>query len=1153
MPPVVLASQRRDGRQRRVFESVFQIAVAQPAPWSHSTSRRLPNLGLAPLGDDHAVPSLRPPFSQQQQQHHHHHHHHPQYQQTHHAAHGPISLHAPGHPQATPPTQPSLPAPTALQAHNTTDQAAYDRAWHVLTAHIALPASATNADNSSGTLPGTTTAPSTVPNHPHPQQQPSASGRSKGTGRGPRGRREVPDSLEFHDAFALVANAHSLLPRATPHPAGGILAWHLGQVRAHFAQHVMPLLAGCAVVLDDGDGNVDNDAAQEGRDSLEGSLQQGRRQGGRWATGRKGNLYERHMVAVMSSIRTLEAALGLYFDGLNQLLAGFARLAEVAPEAARDAELLNARFRRDLHALVGSSVSEGLLRSVKAVVVRLAGTVLGIPSPDETGSEGTTRPAAPGPGDLQVQAARERLVELVQQLHNVGLAGERFQVLFAEVMDAIMSAFVTGAYAGLWSPRDPRSFAAAMDKVSRGASSSMASPCIASLDGWVENHFARLSFEVLTCISASSQGPLAVSLADLKTYQSLALSRLAALRIQELFDIVLAWPTSRPALEDLRATITTTARRKQLTDSLARALQTRLLHPGCSTLEILQMYISIIRALHALDPSKVLLSHVESGLQLYLCGREDAVRVVVAGLLASPEEMRAARKVNDVWRQQQQQQQQERQERHQGRGRRRDEAGGSQHARLRGVAAVTRSPAPSLHGRWPSTPEIKQNTPSQSETRHPTKLIELALLLNDPSHQHRQQRGGPDDADLDPDLDWDDMSWLPDPIDAAANYKRPRSEDVIGTLISALGSAESFIKEFAACIAERLLIGSSGGGSSGDPHAVDGGRFFEQELRVLELLKRRFGEALLQGCDVMIRDIWDSRRVDTGIRRAWGRRRQKQGRGGAAATPEGRGGRGGEEEEEEEEGEGDGGIEYHARILSRLFWPGLEREHFLLPAEVVQMQRRYEKGYEGVKSRRKLTWLNQMGQVRVELEMRDRTITVDCTPVEATVVYAFQGEGDGDDSKPVQKSLDGLYETLQMDEDLIAAALRFWTTKGVLRRVGGGSGNAYVVVETLGQQDATPTDKAPAAAAADEPPAAAEAGKPSAKERARREVYWRYVQGMLTNASASMPLAQVGMMLRMLIADGFPWSDEELGAFLGEKVAAGEMEVVGGRYRLVKK
>jgi anaphase-promoting complex subunit 2 len=58
---------------------------------------------------------------------------------------------------------------------------------------------------------------------------------------------------------------------------------------------------------------------------------------------------------------------------------------------------------------------------------------------------------------------------------------------------------------------------------------------------------------------------------------------------------------------------------------------------------------------------------------------------------------------------------------------------------------------------------------------------------------------------------------------------------------------------------------------------------------------------------------------------------------------------------------------------------------------------------------------------------------------------------------------------------------------------------------------------------------------------------------MLTNASASMPLAQMAMMMKMLIADGFAWGNEELQDFLGEKVAAGEMEVVGGKYRLVKK
>ncbi len=1033
--PAAVSSRWRD-RQQRVFQSVFQ---------TDSSPQSTPGTLFPDTGQPLSGPAASLLAHQRQQQ-------------THHGHGRGHTLTTPGNPQTT--AQP-LPSSAPLPAGD--EQATYDHAWHTVTAHIALPASAT-ADDSFG---------STLATDSQQQQQTSSA---------------------FHDAFALLANARSLLPRATR--TNDILAWHVRQVRAHFTQHVIPLLAGCVV-----------DHAEDSGDDSEGDQRQ------RWrARERKGNYYERHMVTVMSSIRTLEAALRLYFYGLNQLLAGFARLADVLPEAAQNAEVLNARFRRDLHALVSSSVSEGLVRSVKVVLVRLAGTVLGIPSQEESGGR-EVRPAPPGPDDLKVQAARERLLELVQQLHNVGLAGERFQVLFAEVMDAMMSAFVTGAYAGVWSPPDTRSFATVMDTVSRSPSAA-ASPCIVSLDGWVENHFARLSCEVLACISAAPQGPLPVSLADLKTYQSLALGRLAALRIHELFDIVLAWPASRPALEDLRATITTAARRKQLTDGFSLALQRRLLHPGCSTLEILQTYISIIRALHALDPSKVLLSHVEPGLRLYLCQREDAVRVVVSGLLASPEEMRAARKVKDVWKRQ------------------RDE--GQSKRRARDTAPFTPSSGPSssrtplTKSRQPTTPEPDQTpTPSKdTHHRHPTKLVELALLLNNPQGASASQTP----FSSDPDLDWNDPAWLPDPIDAGVNYKRPRSEDVIGTLISALGSADVFIKEFAACVAERLLghgeVSSSSSSSSSS-------RVFEQELKVLDLLKRRFGEAALQGCDVMIRDVVESRRVDGVIRRG--------AKGRAEAAEE--------------------GMEYHARILSRLFWPGLEREHFLLPQVVVEQQKRYEEGYEGLKSRRKLTWLNQMGQARVELELADRTVTVDCSTVEATVVYAFQG-GEAD-AAPVQKSVDELYELLQLDEDLIAAALHFWVAKGVLRRA---ANNTYIVAETLDQptettsSTSTATDAAAtgaAAAATDEQDAepAAAAARPgmSAKERERRDVYWRYIQGMLTNASASMPLAQMAMMMKMLIADGFPWSNEELQDFLGEKVAAGEMEVVGGKYRLVKK
>ncbi|KAK3952051.1 Cullin family-domain-containing protein [Pseudoneurospora amorphoporcata] len=733
-------------------------------------------------------------------------------------------------------------------------------------------------------------------------------------------------------------------------------------------------------------------------------------------------------------------------------------------------------------------------------------------------------------------------------------------------MDWMMSAFVCGAYAGVWSATDRRGLSSVLNTVSRGTGSSVTSPCIISLMDWVENHFARLSFEVLSRISQDSGSP--VTLSDLETYQSLALSRLSTLRIAELFDIVLAWPDSRGALDDLRATITTSARRLQLTSHFTQASKTRLLHPGCSTLEILETYIDIIHTFHALDHSKVLLGHVEPSLKLYLWQREDAVRIVVTGLLASPEAVRAARKVKEISKQQPERQ----------KAGKRPEAGARRGA---GKGPVVTPTTTGRSSRTPNTTRQRDDlqepssktpgeTPIKSRASGTGKLVELALLLNDPTKTRHT-------LVEDEELDWNDMNWVPDPVDAGANYKRPKSEDVIGTLISALGSEDVFIKEFITIVAERLL-------SLSDPAR------FDQELRVLDLLKRRFGEAALQNCDVMIKDIEDSRRLDVAIRRAWDEQRTL-----TAATPVTMSGHflrsadkrkkaALQRQQQQQQLEP---TQYHARILSRLFWPTLDREHFLLPDPIVEEQKRYEQGYEHLKSNRKLTWLNQLGTVRVELELRDRTVTVDCTTPQATVIYAFNDseDADSDDTRieidnklPARRTVDELYSTLQMDEDLITSCLEYWVSKNVLRRLRSPTAAAqgphtYMVIESLSDpiidEDqptkdyddpfGNPTSPATASQEAAQPgeSLAEENNKPSTmdpKEQERRTMYWQYIKGMLTNASASMPLAQMAMMMKMLIADGFPWTNEELGEFLAEKIAEGEMEVVsGGKYRLVKK
>ncbi|KAH7376021.1 Cullin family protein [Plectosphaerella cucumerina] len=782
---------------------------------------------------------------------------------------------------------------------------------------------------------------------------------------------------EFHESLRVV-----LYPaRHARHAAytEDLLSWHTQQSRRHFIQNVLPLLSACEV----SNGPIE---------------------------------------VVQGSVHTLEAAHRQYFYGLQLIVRGMER--DAGDQAIE-------KFRRDLHAVVSNSMSPALTEALRKVLDSLMRVLLDMEPPSKPSF---LRKVTSREDDRKVQA-RQDVQGLVDGLQKVGLAGEKFQILFAEMLDAFMVEHIKSSFSG-WghgagSEDKGTQGSMSMRRSMRGAGQSKR---ITALSDWVENSYARLAVEVFSRLEDA-----VIPWKDVERWKDIAIGRLAVLRIHELFDIVLHWPDSKDALDDLRMAVTTPQRRLQLTDAFSAAVQKRLLHPGRSTLDILKVYISMIRTFHALDHSKVLLDRVVHSLQLYLCQRDDAIRIVVNGLLGTSEDDKS------------------------------DGASGKGQGRL----------------------------------------VELAELLNDPSQQQQQHRSSQDDDGL----DWDDMDWVPDPVDAGVNYKRPKSEDVIGTLINALGAQDIFIKEFQAVIAERLLSKQER---------------FTQEVKVLHLLKKKFGEAALQNCDVMLRDIQDSRRVDSAISRSMDETREATPGGTMPPT-----------------------VAYHTKILSRLFWPNLEKEHFLLPQPILEAQDRYAAGFEHLKSSRKLTWLNNHGTATVHLELEDRTVDKECKTYEATVIYAFHSEEGS--SEPATRTVDELYMSLQLDDDMIRAALGFWASQRVLRET---DTDTWVVIERLDAVDEGTADSGGAVAdTAGSPtkPGKAAKGGPDAAEKERRQVYWQFIVGMLTNSAPAMPLMQMGMMMKMLIADGFAWSNEELQEFLGEKVANGELELAGGKYRLPKK
>lgn len=105
------------------------------------------------------------------------------------------------------------------------------------------------------------------------------------------------------------------------------------------------------------------------------------------------------------------------------------------------------------------------------------------------------------------------------------------------------------------------------------------------------------------------------------------------LRIEELFEIIVEFPDSTPALKDIHACLAKVEGRTQLARHLVKANQRRLLHPGADTKDILDHYVSTIRALRIIDPPGVLLSIVAEPVRAYLRSREDTIRCIMNALM----------------------------------------------------------------------------------------------------------------------------------------------------------------------------------------------------------------------------------------------------------------------------------------------------------------------------------------------------------------------------------------------------------------------------------------------------------------------------------------------------------------------------------------
>lgn len=287
-----------------------------------------------------------------------------------------------------------------------------------------------------------------------------------------------------------------------------------------------------------------------------------------------------------------------------------------------------------------------------------------------------------------------------------------------------------------------------------------------------------------------------------------------------MFDIVVDYPDSQPALKDLHDCLRNVRLHRRLISQFKKATCDRLLHPGAATADIIQQYVSTIRSLQHVDPSGVVLDAVSAPIREYLRTRKDTTRCIVIMLTGDGSEAGLSSLLTEA-----------------------DAAG---HMDGRSDDAITFFDGPDAD--------------------------EQALLEVD--------------------------RWEPDPVVSGLSQKAGGGgSDAISLLVGIYGSKELFVKEYKTMLAERLLAKSD----------YD----CNHELRTLELLKLRFGEASLHAAEVMLRDLAESKRINTNVKSVSNTATPLKKRHDLVSIDA-----------------------LDATIVSELFWPQLPQDDFKLPPQV---------------------------------------------------------------------------------------------------------------------------------------------------------------------------------------------------------------------------
>ncbi|KAH8272907.1 hypothetical protein KR018_008589 [Drosophila ironensis] len=498
--------------------------------------------------------------------------------------------------------------------------------------------------------------------------------------------------------------------------------------------------------------------------------------------------------------------------------------------------------------------------------------------------------------------------------------------------------------------------------------------------------------------------------------------------ISQFFSIIIDYPDSIPAIDDLKICMEKIDMRVYLTESLRSSLEARILHPGVNTMDILTGYVAAIKAIRHLDSTGVILEMVTAPIKDYLRKRNDTVRRVVTGLT---------------------------------------EEG-------------------------------------------PTDLSE-ELAKGEAVKDGKE-------AGMDEFSNWE--NWEPDPFGIDANVMQynssriMRSADIISMVVDIYGSKELFMTEYRNLMADRLLA------------QLDFNS--EKEIRNLELLKIRFGESLLHSCEVMLKDVTDSKRINAHIHSDTDRTESEW----PQLKPKARlitvncicl----------------DQQFDISSLIVSAQFWPSFNKESLQLPEELEEEFKKYTKAYESYKGNRTLNWRTVTGRVNISIEIGDRTLDMVVSPTLAVLIYHFQNKNEW--------SIEDLSTITKVPASALRRRLSFWQNHGLIAETAPG------IFTLLEKESEKSQFEEMSLTEADEEDLESAMASASDQREEELQVFWSYIVGMLTNLD-SMPIDRIHQMLKLFASHsgGVEFTQDELKHFLQRKVREHKLIFSGGVYQLAK-